>query len=145
MVAYSFAPAFAPQVSLLDKLQTVRRQRARHARPGEPIQLYCGMRTASCRKLLTVDPVCVRVDDIVIAVTDLIEPKIASIEINGISLHRDEIEEFARADGFAPERINGLAIDLVGKTARENMGLFWRARHGLGFFSGNVIHWKPER
>jgi hypothetical protein len=141
MVAYSFKAMFAPQVSGLIKRQTVRADRKRHARPGEPIQLYQGMRTIHCRKLVDPDPTCSRVRAIEIAVSDLMPVAIVSIAIEGIPLHREEIELFCRADGFAPSCV--FDFGLKGETARENMGLFWLQHHGVGRFEGKLIEWEP--
>lgn len=138
MVAYNFHPMFAPQIVDLTKRQTVRADRKRHARPGEPTQLYVGMRQHGCRKLLRPDPICASVQPIVIATSNLINELVASIAIDGVPLARDEIETFARADGFAPERIGSNCA-----TAREAMGRFWLDRHGAGHFDGVLIKWKP--
>lgn len=60
MVAYSFKQRFAPQIIaglqtgplvVGMKRQTIRADRKRHARPGEELQLYTGMRTRSCQLL----------------------------------------------------------------------------------------------
>lgn len=41
----------AAGVEIRPKRQTIRADRARHARPGEIVQHYCGMRTKSCFKI----------------------------------------------------------------------------------------------
>lgn len=52
MVAYSFQRRFSRAVELGVKRQTIRAIGGkRHARPGEMIQLYTGLRTAEARKL----------------------------------------------------------------------------------------------
>lgn len=142
MVAYSFKKFFSPQISQRYKTQTVRGYRLRHARPGDDLQLYEGMRTKFCRKILTPDPVCASVSPIVIETSPARDDFIRSIEVGGIRLNSDDIEEFARADGFAPERINAITLDLDGKTARQNMGAFWRANHAGGRFNGVLITWQ---
>lgn len=61
MVAYSFKKRFVWPIKVglgaavpdsfgmpLPKLQTIRADRKRHARPGEELQLYYGMRTKHC-------------------------------------------------------------------------------------------------
>ncbi|TIV45066.1 MAG: ASCH domain-containing protein [Mesorhizobium sp.] len=141
MVAYSFKAMFGHQVSSLTKRQTVRADRKRHARPGEPVQLYQGMRTIHCRKLVDPDPICSRVRSIEIAVSDLMPVAIVSIAIEGIPLQREEIELFCRADGFAPSCVR--EFWLLGETARENMGSFWLHHHGIGRFEGVLIEWEP--
>lgn len=49
MVAYSFQKRFARPILDGTKLHTIRWDRKRHARPGEALQLYAGMRTKHCR------------------------------------------------------------------------------------------------
>lgn len=144
MVAYSFRPMFGNQVSALIKRQTVRADRKRHARPGEGLQLFTSMRTKHCRKLIDPDPVCVSTHRIEIGVNNLIDVLIASIVIDGIPLDRDEIEVFARADGFAPELLDGNCPFKLADSARQNMGQFWIANHGVGRFDGVLIRWEPK-
>lgn len=147
MVAYSFKACFADQVAGLTKLQTVRADRRRHARPGEPVQLYCGMRTRHCRKLVADDPICISVQPISIAVSRLLDDLIASISIDGMVLTQSEIETFAAADGFAPFDYGlwrGMSVgraDHRHASARSNMGDFWLANHGDGRFDGVLIKW----
>ncbi|MCV0428857.1 MAG: ASCH domain-containing protein [Roseibium sp.] len=143
MVAYSFKAFFEPQISTGFKQHTVRAERRRHARPGETVQLYVGMRTRHCRKILKPDPICTAVPPIVIELSSRRDDFIQSIEIDGCKLNADDIEQFARADGFAPEHINVLALDLDGKTARKNMGEFWHHNHDGDRFTGMLIKWKP--
>jgi hypothetical protein len=83
MVAYSFKSFFAPQIIAGLKCQTVRADRRRHARPGEAVQLYTGMRTRACHKLVTPDPLCTQVRRIIIATSRLVDG-IVSIEIEGV-------------------------------------------------------------
>jgi hypothetical protein len=57
MVAYNFQKQFAPAVETGEKRQTIRPEgKRRHARKGDKLQLYVGMRTKGCRKLR--DAVC---------------------------------------------------------------------------------------
>jgi hypothetical protein len=49
MVAYSFKRQFAEPILDGRKGGTIRANRRRHARPGEEVQLYTGMRTKQCR------------------------------------------------------------------------------------------------
>lgn len=133
MVAYSFAPQFVQPIAAKTKRQTVRGYRKRHARPGESIQLYTGMRTKHCRKILTPDPVCVDLRHILIAHGSH-QPLL--IEIDGRTLHRDEIEEFAIADGFGGTVPDGFAA--------ARMAEFWLKHHGHRSFGGVVIRWEPR-
>lgn len=136
MVAYSFAPQFVEPVSTLRKLQTVRRPRKRHALPGEPVQLYTAMRTRHCRKLVMPDPVCLDVRHIRIEISTGSPLLITSIDIEGVPLTDDEIENFAVADGFGAELFDGWA--------RRRMGDFWVKHHPWNRFEGVVIRWEPR-
>lgn len=49
MVAYSFRARFVVPIEAGTKRQTIRAPRKRHAKPGEEMQLYTGMRTRACR------------------------------------------------------------------------------------------------
>lgn len=152
MVAYSFHKMFVPQVVDLSKLHTVRANRKRHARPGEAVQLYTAMRTKFCRKLVTPDPICTRLDDIRLEIGEGAPLScvgmgvIEGIEINGRALSEGEIETFAIADGFSPARIPTHSGHPWPEqiTARTLMGCFWGAAHGFGAWRGVIIHWKPE-
>lgn len=144
MVAYSFKTYFAPQILDLSKTHTIRGHRRRHAHVGEPVQLFTGMRTRQCRKIIP-DPVCVAVLPILIMSSDLIEPGLAYIEIDGRPLDSDEIEAFAVSDGFSPERLRGLAPKgMIGTTARETMGRFWAAENPGSSFQGVIIRWEAR-
>lgn len=91
MVAYSFKARFALDVATGKKMQTIRTDRKRHARAGEPVQLYTGMRTKACRKLIDPDPICVL-------------STYCAVRPDGITLGDHppmDRDEFARADGFA--------------------------------------------
>lgn len=140
MVAYSFKKIFAPQIEARQKHQTVRADRRRHARPDEAVQLFEGMRTRHCRKLLAIDPICVAVLPILIETT----PRgITMIELDGCKLGGDDAEAFAIDDGFAPDRIGLLCADLDSKNALGNMAIFWCQNNKLGLFSGVTIIWDP--
>lgn len=106
MVAYGFKSAFVSDIEARIKRQTIRLPRPRHARPGERVQLFLGMRTPACRKIIP-DPVCIGVDRLVI---DTRSGKLDRVEINGISLPigGDELVAFARADGFGRSPITTL-------------------------------------
>lgn len=59
MVAYNFQSQFVEAIRNGSKSHTIRRNgKRRHARPGESLQLYSGMRTKACKKIIT-DPECV--------------------------------------------------------------------------------------
>lgn len=163
MVAYSFHPIFAPAVVDGSKGQTIRAERrhpARHARPGERVQLYTGLRTRQARKLVTPDPVCRAVRSITI-IRAAVGASIQGIRVDGVPV--EDLEAFARADGFRhgsawdhpvrlPAAVLGPGVDIhrevrgqgvVAMTALGNMALFWAARHGVGGapWSGALIRW----
>ena len=133
MVAYSFQKQFVAEIQAGKKHQTIRahRKNNRHARVGERLQLYCGLRTKNCQKLFDNDPICRGVDDVEIDITD--GGKIEQIVLNGRNLTSIEIEEFAKADGFMP-------ADSL--TARDAMSAFFLNYHGTGIFKGSVIKWE---
>lgn len=142
MVAYGFKKYFSFQIEAGLKTHTIRGHRRRHAHTGEPVQLFEAMRTRHCRKIIT-DPICCAVLPIVIMSSDLLTAGIAYIEINGTPLHRDDIEAFAISDGFAPDQLRGLApAAMIGASARETMGRFWRANNPGSHFQGVIIKWR---
>ncbi|UWR40222.1 hypothetical protein K4L04_01175 [Phaeobacter inhibens] len=117
MVAYNFQPQFAEAVENGSKRQTIRARRKddRHAKRGDKLQLYTGMRTKACRKLR--DAVCHDACPILIEADKIwtFEPQ---------ELHTD-LEAWAKRDGFAtwPE-----------------MRAFFEQTHGLPF-TGVLISW----
>lgn len=133
MVAYSFRKTFKAPIRLgltdpaspFAKLQTIRGHRKRHARVGEPIQLYSGMRTKYCEKIIP-DPICTGVvDDLHIWVGSSC---IDRIYRNGHSLMPSSFDLFAQRDGFADA---------------SAMHEFWHREHGIGEFKGVMILWTP--
>lgn len=100
MVAYNFKQQFVPLIESGDKRQTIRALgKRRHARPGEPLQLYTGQRTRQCRKLLTPDPVCEDVLPIAIRCSQNGSTAV-SVSLLFTALKPAEIEALAKADGF---------------------------------------------
>ena len=134
MVAYSFKQQFEEPIAALQKRQTVRGNRNRHARPGEPMQLYVAMRTRHCRKILTPDPICLDVRKIEIALDRNTARLIKKMEIEGIRLSDEEMEAFAIADGFGGEFGSPL----------YRMGKFWSVNHQTDYIEGVVIRWEPQ-
>lgn len=123
MVAYSFKPRFAPKIRSLIKPHTIRaprtKPRSRHARIGEALQLYTGMRTNQCAKIG--DAICARVEPV------LIMPR-KGVAIANETLHGRELDDFARADGFD---------DFA------DMSAFWEAEHPeAAVFHGVLIGWR---
>ena len=135
MVAYSFQRQFIEPIDLgirnpfadQVKLQTIRANRKRHARVGEMLQLYFGMRTKHCMKIVP-DQKCEHVFNIRFEVT---KSGIKDI-YTGLSEPRFElskVNEFAQEDGFADA---------------DAMRDFWLTSHGEGLFEGVLIKWFPE-
>jgi len=133
MVAYSFKKDFIAPIKLglihpvsdLAKMQTIRSDRKRHARPGERIQLYYAMRTKHCAKIIP-DPICTKVvHDLQIMVE---ASEISHIRKPGHDLRPASFDAFARRDGF-------MSIEL--------MHQFWLKSHGAGLFRGVLIYWNP--
>ncbi|ESY88359.1 hypothetical protein X739_00880 [Mesorhizobium sp. LNHC220B00] len=121
MVAYSFKSRFAAPIQAGTKRQTIRADRKRHAKPGEQLQLYTGMRTKQCK--LIGRSTCVSVDLVLLNFADY-----GVVRINGIVLFSDAaMQEFARRDGFA---------------SWADMRSFWHENHpGIEQFEGVIIRW----
>lgn len=124
MAAYNFQKQFVPAIEAGLKTNTIRKiGKRRHAQSGEAIQLYTGMRTKFCRKIVAPDPVCLSVKPIQINVGyDAIE----SVIVDCKPLQQSRIERFAIGDGF---------------DSFEQMHQFWIEFHGVGKFSGLFISW----
>ena len=135
MVAYSFKKQFAYPVEKGYKLQTIRASRkTRHARPGESIQLYTGMRTKQCRKLVRADPIVKAVFRV-----DIFSP--LDIRIDGQQLTLEQIRRLALADGFTD------TIPRLGETGATVNA----ETHMIDFFKPSMpcedyalIYWGPE-
>ena len=117
VVAYNFQARFADAVESGAKQQTIRapRKDGRHAKVGDPLQLYTGMRTKACRKLR--DAVCHDACTI-----HIMRDKVWTFKPQELHLNLDE---FARLDGFAHW---------------DEMRSWFEAAHGLPF-QGVMIRW----
>jgi hypothetical protein len=129
LVAYSFKYRFAEPIIAGTKRQTIRADRKRHARPGERLQLFTGMRTRQCRKILDVDPVCIEVVPVRLIFAQ--DWRSCIFKIDTILLLPASMQIFARDDGFEDV---------------EDMQKFWVAEHGIGprpaiDFCGVLIRW----
>lgn len=131
MVAYSFKPSFADLILGGEKRQTIREPRGgrgRHARVGEALQLYTGMRTRGCRKLG--DATCSEIREVVLdfAIDRVILDDAVVLE-TGV-----ELTDFATSDGFgAPPR----PLSPWGYMRR-----WWGVTHpGVTLFRGVLIGW----
>lgn len=105
------------------KRQTIRAiGKRRHARPGETLQLYHGMRSRDCFKIG--EARCVSITSIHINVKKHSMPT----SIDGVHVVGGRLRDFAREDGF---------------DHAEDMHAFWIEEHGLGLFAGVLIKWEP--
>lgn len=135
MVAYSFKKRFAGTIQNGFKTQTIRAPRKRHARSGEALQLYCGMRTNRCFQIIP-DVVC----------TEVLHAELFFGQ-NRVILHtgRDEIGAMA-----AVYQIAGPSLDVFAKRdgfiSWADMKVFWQSTHEEAldpelFFEGFLINW----
>lgn len=133
MVAYSFNPRFETPIREGWKTQTIRATGGkRHARPGEMIQLYCGLRTAQARKIVP-DVRCTDVMAVEITFARFPEgsPVIDRIVTDGVQVR--DADAFAVRDGF---------------TDADDMAAFWKAHHPDALaagFKGVLIEWHMPR
>lgn len=126
MVAYSFKARFEMAIREGWKTQTIRAGRARHARPGEMLQLFVAMRTAQCHKICS-DVRCTDVLKLVITFGD--DGGIDRIMTDGVPVR--DLDAFAVQDGFRDA---------------DDMAEFWRREHGpLGEFHGVIIEWAAPK
>jgi len=123
MVAYNFQKQFVEPIKTGLKSHTIRKNgKRRHARAGESLQLYTGMRTRSCSKILAEDPECVFAKPIQI--------EVGYDEILGIWM-----------DDYAVEDLKSFAV-MDGFESLEAMHKFWIEFHGPGMFHGTIIAWE---
>ncbi|MBY6243877.1 ASCH domain-containing protein [Methylosinus sp. Sm6] len=154
MVAYSFQKRFAEPIVERRKRQTIRGNRKRHARLGEPMQLYVGMRTKHCRKIIH-DPVCTGLEpfqmdlrslrffegreELVKTNTDwLALLQNVPVFLDGRHLPRMLWNELAEADGFSPYYCEATGQSF---SPMVEMTKFWLASHGANLFDGVLIRW----
>lgn len=122
MVAYNFRPEYEPRIQDGSKRSTIRpRGKRRHARIGESLQLYVGMRTDACRKIR--DAVCAHRSEVTIR--RLANGRL-SLKVGGIALAGEQLERFVRRDGFDD---------------CEAFLRFFERRYGLPFV-GEYIEWR---
>lgn len=95
MVAYSFQSRFRPKIEARLKRHTLRNDRKRHARVGEALQLYTGMRTRQCKKIG--DATCTAVLRIRL---DFEYRRVEFLESGHAITTPDDTDAFAVGDGF---------------------------------------------
>lgn len=124
MVAYSFQARFVAPIQAGTKFQTIRAERKRHARSGEELQLYHGMRTRNC--FLIGRPICVFIEPIRLYLRD----RMLKIGGGAECVSDGALNVFARRDGFADW---------------DELVAFWREHHPEidTVFSGVLIRWGP--
>lgn len=123
MVAYSFQKRFIEPIQAGTKVHTIRANgKRRHVRPDEMIQLYFGMRTEHCRKIIT-DQTCSWVVPITMIVG---ASSFNKVEVWGLEMDATTLDDFAITDGF--------------KNAAD-MHDFWLKMHGECVFKGQLIGW----
>lgn len=121
MSSLNFKPQFAVPVERREKRQTVRAKVNGH-HVGRAIQLYTGMRTKACRKLVAEDPVCISID--------AVEIRMGHITLADRELLPIERRDFAIADGFAD--VFAFYAFFLGDDINEAVGKI---------FTGFLIRW----
>lgn len=116
MALIGYQKRFAELVETGQKLQTVRKNRTRPIRVGDPLFHHVGLRTKNCRKLG--ESICTGVKKVSIN-------EHGRLVIDGGIVAENGRERFARADGFG---------------GWEEMLLWIQRTHGLPFY-GQVILW----
>lgn len=131
MPALIFAPLFAPLVAAGSVRQTIRRTPKRPIHPGDV--LYLRRWRGAAYHSLQVDlgaGTLTSVDPIRIEVLDLFSPfasPVIAIEIAGVEVPAEDLDAFARADGF---------FDAAEMAA-------WYSGHNASLFEGVLIRWNP--
>lgn len=124
MVAYGFKERFRDPILDGTKGGTIRADRKRHARSGEQLQLYTGMRTKQCKLICRLP--CLAVEPLELVLRD---PQSVRIGGRRILVRVDDLHIFAAFDGFRNF---------------SEMIEFWRQEHDdLDTFSGVHIRWLP--
>jgi hypothetical protein len=136
VVSLNFKKQFAEKVASGEKRQTIRAIRKRPFQKGDRLQLYTGMRTRNCRKLVDLDPVCREVWEIELRSKGRIIALCKSLPDDPRRLQQDSVlikvlagksaDAFAEEDGF---------------TNAEKMFEFFEKTHGLPF-KGQLIVWE---
>lgn len=130
MVAYSFKRQFIAPILAGKKAQTIRAPRggwkaaaglSGHARPGNGLQLFVGMRTRQCELILRT--VCIETLSVVLRWRPIVE-----VMVSGERLPWADFDAFAQCDGFDDF---------------DAMEAFWAETHpGKTVFDGEVIRWQ---
>lgn len=119
---YNFKAQFVPLIQSGRKRQTIRALgKRRPPMPGEPLQLYTGLRTKEAHKLLDPDPLCKTVKPLRI--------DHGTVYLDGQRLTAGQAFELAQRDGFDS------LVDFL---------KFFQETHGT-VFEGILIEWGAPR
>lgn len=116
MVALNFMQQFVPDIQSGKKRQTIRGKT--WARSGSVLQLYTGMRTKFCRKIM--DVICASVQPLTL-MAKIAQPQ-GNVVLMGMYL-----EEFAKKDGF--------------KSYADMWDFFEGRANDDGEYNGVIIKW----
>lgn len=133
MTAYNFHKQFAPAIFRGDKTQTIRQVgKGRHAKRGSKLQLYFGMRTQHCRKIILHDPTCVSVEPLSIIVSCRNGwATIDQLKVGERFILPECIGPFAQSDGF---------------TDANAMAEYFIQSRGVGFYDDYIlIRWTTPK
>lgn len=130
MGLYNFKERFVPFILDGRKQHTIRAVRANPDKPGNTLHLYTGLRTKKAKLLMRVP--CVKIEEIEFRRDSIIPPGRPSwmrfrIIINDALLHYDEVEAFAKRDGFS---------------SFSEMIVFWKEAERTFPWRGHIIHWR---
>ena len=123
MVALNFRKQFADLVKAGQKKQTIRAMRKRRFVEGDILQLYTGMRTRNCTKLISPDPICC--EALTIKILGAFGPVHLKQGSEWVVLSPSESEKLAKDDGFRS------LVDML---------IFFEETHGFPFV-GQLIKW----
>lgn len=126
MVAYSYQPQFIDPTLSGRKIHTIRAVgKRRHARPGEKLQHYVGMRTKQCR--LFARSTCI--ETLPIRLAFLRDPNDDMVQIEGKRPWvMSGLDEFAYHDGF---------------DSWVQLRAFWKLKHDAELkWDGVIIYWR---
>lgn len=144
MVAYSFKDRFIKPIQVglssvslsfdcAPKRQTIRAiGKRRHARPGEILQLYYGMRTKQCMKIG--EARCISVEGVLLKWSEWQSFDVYNIMERdpGVWRRVGELREIVDLEAFASDD---------GFSDFADMKAFWMNEHGPNTFEGVLIKW----
>jgi len=130
MGLYNFKARFVPLIESGAKTHTIRELRKYPSKAGDALYLYEGLRTKCARRILVTECIAVQPIEVyrrIAAAVDVPAVIEFGVRIAGQDLAGDEIEAFARRDGF--------------RNFDEMIG-FWREQKRRFPWHGHVIHWR---